>query len=85
MENSGKPANVIEKIVEGKLGSFYGVAVLPDQPSIRDPKTTVAQVIAEAAKAVGRHDPRESLRALQGRRVGLRRRRRAASAETSIY
>ena len=24
MENSGKPANVIEKIVEGKLGSFYG-------------------------------------------------------------
>ena len=53
MENSGKPANVIEKIVEGKLGSFYGVAVLPDQPSIRDPKTTVAQVIAEASKAAG--------------------------------
>src|SRR4051794_9342958 len=53
MENSGKPANVIEKIVEGKLGSFYGVAVLPDQPSIRDPKTTVTQVIAEAGKALG--------------------------------
>ena len=53
MENSGKPANVIEKIVEGKLGSYYGVAVLPDQPSIRDPKTTVSQVIAEAGKAVG--------------------------------
>ena len=53
MENSGKPANVIEKIVEGKLGSYYGVAVLPDQPSIRDPKTTVAQVIAEAAKTIG--------------------------------
>ena len=53
MENSGKPANVIEKIVEGKLGSYYGVAVLPDQPSIRDPKTTVAQVIADAAKTIG--------------------------------
>jgi elongation factor Ts len=53
MENSGKPANVIEKIVEGKLGSYYGIAVLPDQPSIRDPKTTVAQVIAEAAKTIG--------------------------------
>ena len=53
MENSGKPANVIEKIVEGKLGSFYGIAVLPDQPSIRDPKTTVAQVIADAAKTIG--------------------------------
>jgi elongation factor Ts len=53
MENSGKPANVIEKIVEGKLGSYYGIAVLPDQPSIRDPKTTVAQVLAEAAKTIG--------------------------------
>jgi elongation factor Ts len=53
MESSGKPANVLEKIVEGKLGSFYGVAVLPDQPNIRDPKTTVAQVIAEAAKTAG--------------------------------
>jgi elongation factor Ts len=53
MENSGKPANVIEKIVDGKLGSYYGVAVLPDQPSIRDPKATVTQVIAEAAKAIG--------------------------------
>jgi elongation factor Ts len=53
MEGSGKPANVIEKIVEGKLGSFYGITVLPDQPSIRDPKTTVAQVIAEAGKAIG--------------------------------
>jgi elongation factor Ts len=53
MENSGKPANVIEKIVEGKLGSYYGTAVLPDQPSIRDPKTTVAQVLAEASKAIG--------------------------------
>jgi elongation factor Ts len=53
MENSGKPANVIEKIVEGKLGSFYAQTVLPEQPSIRDPKKTVAQVIAEAAKTLG--------------------------------
>jgi elongation factor Ts len=48
-----KPAPVIEKIVEGKLGSFYSQAVLPDQPSIRDPKTTVADVIASAAKTLG--------------------------------
>jgi elongation factor Ts len=52
MENSGKPANVIEKIVEGKLGSFYGQTVLPEQPSIRDPKTSVTQVLAEASKAL---------------------------------
>jgi elongation factor Ts len=53
MENSGKPANVIDKIIEGKLGSFYQTAVLPEQASIRDPKTTVAQVVAEASKTIG--------------------------------
>ena len=53
MENSGKPANVIEKIVEGKLGSFYAQVVLPDQPSIRDPKLTVANVLTAANKSLG--------------------------------
>lgn len=53
MENSGKPANVIEKIVEGKLGSFYSQVVLVDQPSIRDPKLSVADVVAQANKALG--------------------------------
>ena len=53
MESSGKPANVIDKIVEGKLGSFYKQVVLPDQESIRDPKTTVKDVIAQASKALG--------------------------------
>ena len=53
MESSGKPANVIDKIVEGKLGSFYAQVVLPDQPSIRDPKMTVADVIAAATKTLG--------------------------------
>ena len=53
MENSGKPANVIEKIVEGKLGSFYSQFVLTDQPSIRDPKATVTDVLSAASKAFG--------------------------------
>jgi elongation factor Ts len=53
MTDSGKPANVIDKIVEGKLGSFYAQVVLPDQPSIRDPKLTVAEVLTAAAKTLG--------------------------------
>jgi elongation factor Ts len=53
MESSGKPANVIDKIVEGKLGSFYKQVVLPDQESIRDPKAAVKDVIAQASKALG--------------------------------
>jgi elongation factor Ts len=50
---SGKPAPVVEKIVEGKLGSFYAQVVLLDQPYIREPSTTVAQLIAEATAKMG--------------------------------
>ena len=53
MEGTGKPANVIEKIVEGKLGSFYSQVVLIDQPSIREPKLSVADVLAAANKSFG--------------------------------
>ena len=53
MESSGKPANVLDKIVEGKLGSFYSQFVLIDQPSIRDQKTPVKDVVAAANKALG--------------------------------
>ncbi|MGE0703531.1 MAG: translation elongation factor Ts [Vicinamibacterales bacterium] len=53
MEGSGKPPQVIDKIVEGKLESFYSQVVLPDQPSIRDPKVTVGQVIGAASKSLG--------------------------------
>ena len=52
-EQSGKPANVVDKIVEGKLGSFYEQVVLLDQKFIRDPSLTVSQVIAEATAKMG--------------------------------
>ena len=50
---SGKPAAVVEKIVEGKLGSYYAQVVLLDQPYIREPSMTVAQLIAEATAKMG--------------------------------
>ena len=55
MEGSGKPANVLEKIIEGKLGSYYKQTVLTDQDSIRDTtgKTSVKDVLAAANKALG--------------------------------
>jgi elongation factor Ts len=53
MESSGKPANVLEKIIEGKLGSFYSQFVLVDQPSIRDGSVTIAQVVAQASAKTG--------------------------------
>jgi elongation factor Ts len=53
MESSGKPADVLEKIIEGKLGSYYAQVVLPDQPTIRDPKVSVKQMLAAQAKSLG--------------------------------
>jgi elongation factor Ts len=53
MENSGKPPAVVDKIVEGKLGSFYEQACLVDQPSIRDPKMTVNQLLQAAVAKLG--------------------------------
>ena len=55
MEHSGKPANVLEKIIEGKLASYYKQTVLPDQESIRDTtgKTSVKDVLAAANKTLG--------------------------------
>jgi elongation factor Ts len=53
MEDSKKPANVLDKIIEGKLGSYYAQVVLPDQPFNRDPKMTVAAVLAAASKTLG--------------------------------
>ena len=53
MESSGKPPQVVEKIVEGKLGSFYEQAVLLDQVSIRDAKSTVGQMVQAAIAKLG--------------------------------
>ena len=53
MENTGKPANVLDKIIEGKLGSFYSQFVLLEQPSIRDNNVSISQLIALASAKTG--------------------------------
>ncbi|HRJ69568.1 MAG TPA: elongation factor Ts, partial [Beijerinckiaceae bacterium] len=50
---SGKPANVIEKIVDSAMKTFYKENALVDQPFIHDPAKTVAQAVNEAGKAAG--------------------------------
>lgn len=52
-EDSDKPAHVIEKIVEGKVNSYYEQVVLLDQPSIRDPKTTIGSMVTAAVAKLG--------------------------------
>ena len=46
-----KPANVIEKIIEGKLRKFYSEVCLLDQPFVKEPKQSIRQLVAETAKA----------------------------------
>ena len=46
---AGKPANVVERIADGKVEKFYQEAVLVEQPFVKDPEKTVGQVIVERA------------------------------------
>jgi elongation factor Ts len=52
-KNAGKPANVLEKIVESGLKTFHKEVCLLDQAYVHDPARTVAQAIKEAEKTVG--------------------------------
>lgn len=51
--DSNKPPQVIDRIVEGKLNSYYEQVVLLDQPSIRDPKTTIGEMVSAAIAKLG--------------------------------
>ena len=44
---AGKPANVVEKIAEGKVKEYYATFCLLEQPFVKDPKVTVGQLIQE--------------------------------------
>ena len=48
-----KPANIIEKIVEGKMNKFYADNCLLQQAFVKDDSKSVEQVLTEAAKQTG--------------------------------
>jgi elongation factor Ts len=50
---SGKPENLISKIVDGKVESYYKEVVLLSQPWIREPKKTIADLIRETSAKLG--------------------------------
>jgi len=50
---TGKPANVIEKIVEGKMGKFFEEVCLYEQPFIKDQSISIAQLIAQKIGKLG--------------------------------
>ncbi len=53
MEKSGKPEQIIEKAVEGKMRRFYSENCLAEQAFVKDDKKTIAQVVEACAQKVG--------------------------------
>ena len=52
-QTTNKPDNIIEKIVEGKMRSFYEQACLLEQPWIRDPKRKIQDLITDHVAKLG--------------------------------
>jgi elongation factor Ts len=53
MANSGKPADIIDKIVDGKLDKWYSEVCLLEQPFVKDPDLTVEDLLKEQIAALG--------------------------------
>ncbi len=49
-KNAGKPENILEKIAEGGINTFYKEQVLLEQPYVREPKQTVAQLLGSKSQ-----------------------------------
>ena len=53
VKQSGKPANMIEKIVDGKIEAYYKDVALMHQAWVRDPKKTVGDLVKELSAKTG--------------------------------
>ncbi|MFC1512782.1 translation elongation factor Ts [bacterium] len=53
LEGSGKPSNVIDKIVPGKLEKFYSEICLLEQPYIKEPSKKVSELLTECIAKIG--------------------------------
>jgi len=52
-KNAGKPAQVLEKIVEGRLSKFYQEACLMEQPFVKDQNITVGDLVSQMIQKTG--------------------------------
>lgn len=51
--NEGKPANVVEKMVEGRIHKFYKEICLMEQDFVKDPSKSVKEIVNEAVLSIG--------------------------------
>ena len=52
-KNANKPAEVIDKIVAGRINKFYEENVLLDQPFVKDPAKTIGELVTEKIASTG--------------------------------
>jgi elongation factor Ts len=52
-EASGKPANVIQKMIDGRIDKFFKEVALLDQPWVRDDAKSIGDLVQEAAAKTG--------------------------------
>ena len=53
MKESGKPENIIEKIVDGKIKKWFSEVCLMDQGFVKDPDNTIAQLVTQMVASIG--------------------------------
>ncbi|HLL45849.1 MAG TPA: translation elongation factor Ts [Longimicrobiaceae bacterium] len=53
MRESGKPENIWDKIVDGKMEKFYAEQALLEQPFVKNPDITVGQLVTEVSSKTG--------------------------------
>ena len=53
MEGAGKPADILEKIIEGKLGKFYSERCLLEQGFVKEPDTSIKSLLEANGKVLG--------------------------------
>ena len=50
---SGKPANIVDRIVDGKIEKYFSEFVLLEQPFVKNPDVTVGQLVSEKVAKIG--------------------------------
>ncbi|GIQ62441.1 elongation factor Ts [Paenibacillus cisolokensis] len=51
--NEGKPAHIVDKMVEGRIGKYYEENCLLEQQFIKDPDKTISQLLSEKISTIG--------------------------------
>lgn len=53
MASENKPADIMEKMLQGKIGKYYEEVCLLEQPFVKDPNKVISQLVADAVAKMG--------------------------------